>query len=111
MVSFNYNIAIPSRHIPTWSDATLEEQIALLKGIERARQAILCRYRPDGFNIGINVNLAAGQTVFHLHIHVIPRYTRDVPDPRGGVRNVIPNKGNYLSHTKTGLQFLGTIPT
>lgn len=56
----------------------------MLEGIEQARAEILRRHKPDGFNIGINVNEAAGQTVFHLHIHVIPRYTGDVPDPRGG---------------------------
>ncbi len=53
--------------------------------------------KPDGYNIGINVNKAAGQTVMHLHVHVIPRYEGDRPDPRGGVRHVIPEKGNYLA--------------
>ncbi len=53
------------------------------------------RFRPDGYNIGVNVGAAAGQTVFHLHIHVIPRFVGDVDDPRGGVRHVIPAKANY----------------
>jgi diadenosine tetraphosphate (Ap4A) HIT family hydrolase len=53
--------------------------------------------RPDGYNVGINVGEAAGQTVMHLHVHVIPRYRGDVADPRGGVRHVIPGKGNYLA--------------
>jgi diadenosine tetraphosphate (Ap4A) HIT family hydrolase len=52
---------------------------------------------PQGYNIGINVGAAAGQTVAHLHVHVIPRYEGDVPDPRGGVRHVVPGKGNYLA--------------
>ncbi|HTN83212.1 MAG TPA: HIT family protein, partial [Sorangium sp.] len=52
--------------------------------------------RPDGYNIGINAGEAAGQTVMHLHVHVIPRFRGDVDDPRGGVRHVIPGKGNYL---------------
>jgi diadenosine tetraphosphate (Ap4A) HIT family hydrolase len=61
-------------------------------------KALLDRqYSPDGFNVGFNNGLAAGQTVPHFHIHVIPRYTGDVPDPRGGVRHVIPAKGNYLA--------------
>jgi HKD family nuclease len=89
-------LVIPRKHISTWFDATRDEQFALLDGIEKARELILRRYSPDGFNIGINVNAAGGQTVFHLHIHVIPRYSGDVPDPRGGVRNVIPAKANYL---------------
>ncbi len=53
------------------------------------------RHRPDGYNIGVNVGAAAGQTVFHLHIHVIPRFVGDVTDPRGGVRHVIPAKAKY----------------
>ena len=53
------------------------------------------KYNPDGFNIGVNNGEDAGQTVFHAHIHVIPRYKGDVPNPRGGVRNIIPGKGDY----------------
>ena len=53
-------------------------------------------HKPDGFNIGTNINEAAGQTIFHLHQHLIPRYVGDVPNPRGGVRNIIPGKGNYI---------------
>jgi diadenosine tetraphosphate (Ap4A) HIT family hydrolase len=53
------------------------------------------RFGPQGFNIGVNCGEVAGQTVFHAHIHIIPRYAGDVPSPRGGVRNVIPGKGNY----------------
>jgi diadenosine tetraphosphate (Ap4A) HIT family hydrolase len=55
------------------------------------------QYSPDGFNVGFNNGPAAGQTAPHFHIHVIPRYTGDVVDPRGGVRHVIPAKGNYLA--------------
>jgi diadenosine tetraphosphate (Ap4A) HIT family hydrolase len=60
-------------------------------------------HAPAGYNIGVNVGPAAGQTVDHLHVHVIPRYQGDVPDPTGGVRNVIPSRGNYLK--KGGLSF------
>lgn len=109
-VSPGHALVIPRRHIATWFDATREEQVALLDGIEQARQEILRRHQPDGFNIGINVHAAAGQTVFHLHIHVIPRYSGDIPDPRGGVRNVIPQRGNYLQNTTPGSQFLGAVP-
>jgi len=83
--------------VPTWFDASSEERIALTRATDFARNAIEAKHRPDGYNIGINSGDAAGQTVFHLHVHVIPRYRGDVPDPRGGVRHVIPGRGNYLS--------------
>ena len=53
------------------------------------------RYHPDGYNVGININEAAGQSVFHCHMHIIPRYKGDVPNPKGGIRRVIPRKQNY----------------
>ena len=108
-VSPGHALVIPRRHIRTWFDATHAEQIALLEGIERAKEEILRVHQPDGFNIGINVDAAGGQTVFHLHIHVIPRYAGDIPDPRGGVRNVIPGKGNYLQ-SAPGTKYLAAVP-
>ena len=89
-------LVVPRRHVPTWFDATAEEHEAIRGALDEARQLIDARHRPDGYNIGANVGRAAGQTVFHLHVHLIPRYAGDVPDPRGGVRHVIPGKGNYL---------------
>jgi superfamily II DNA or RNA helicase/HKD family nuclease/diadenosine tetraphosphate (Ap4A) HIT family hydrolase len=86
----------PRRHVADWFDASPEEQAELLRAVAVAKASIEMEHRPDGYNIGINVGRAAGQTVFHLHVHVIPRYSGDVPDPRGGVRHVIPSKGNYL---------------
>ncbi len=109
-VSPGHALVIPRRHIATWFDATREEQVALLEGIDLARQEILRRHQPDGFNIGINVQAAAGQTIFHLHIHIIPRYKGDHPDPRGGVRNVVPQKGNYLKSSGSSSQFWESIP-
>jgi ATP adenylyltransferase len=61
----------------------------------QVKEIIQEHFKPQGFNIGANCGDAAGQTVFHAHIHVIPRYTGDVPNPRGGVRNIIPGKGSY----------------
>lgn len=82
-------LLIPKRHVPSWFDASVEERAELLAAIDAARLAIEKTCSPDGYNIGVNVGAAAGQTVFHLHVHVIPRYHGDVPDPRGGVRRVV----------------------
>ncbi len=96
-VSEGHTLVIPRRAVPTWFDATLEEQQALMALVAEVKASLDAgRPKPSGYNIGINVGEAAGQTVMHLHVHVIPRYEGDVPDPRGGVRHVIPGKGNYL---------------
>lgn len=76
-------------------DLSYIEKIELTKVLELAKEIILKEYKPDGYNIGMNCGEAAGQTVFHFHCHVIPRYIGDMENPRGGVRNVIPGKGNY----------------
>jgi len=89
-------LIVPRRHVATWFDASKHEQLAIVRAMDEARELIASRHSPDGYNIGINVGPAAGQTVFHLHVHLIPRYRGDVDDPRGGVRHVIPGKGNYL---------------
>jgi superfamily II DNA or RNA helicase/diadenosine tetraphosphate (Ap4A) HIT family hydrolase/HKD family nuclease len=95
-VSPGHALLIPRRHVATWFDASPEEKSALIEFIDRAKELIDKRHSPDGYNIGINAGAAAGQTIFHLHVHVIPRYHGDLPDPRGGVRHVIPGRGNYL---------------
>lgn len=73
-----------------------EERIDLDKAITLAKQLIEMEYSPDGYNIGMNCGASAGQTIFHFHCHLIPRYNGDMKDPRGGVRYCIPDKGNYL---------------
>lgn len=88
-------LIIPHRHIARWFDATADEQTALASAIDRTRIAIEKQYSPQGYNIGFNDQEVAGQTVPHLHIHVIPRYEGDVPDPRGGIRNIIPARAAY----------------
>jgi len=95
-VTAGHALLIPVRHAPTWFDATQDEKSALVRSIDIARHAIESQGTVDGFNIGINCGEAAGQTVFHLHVHVIPRRRGDVEDPRGGVRHVIPTKANYV---------------
>ena len=104
-VSPGHALLVPTRLVPTWFEATPEEQQALIKAVNVAKHAIEDQHgTPDGYNIGINVGEAAGQTVFHLHVHVIPRFTGDVADPRGGVRHVIPAKANYLAGADDALQ-------
>jgi mutator protein MutT len=88
-VSPGHALLIPKRHAPTLFDATPEERAELMAAVDRARNAIEGSYAPDGYNIGFNIGQAAGQTVFHAHLHVIPRYAGDVPNPRGGVRKVL----------------------
>lgn len=94
-VSPGHALLVPRRHVATWFDASDDERRELAEAIEPAREAILLRHRPDGFNVGMNLGAAAGQTVPHLHLHVIPRYTGDAADPRGGVRWVVPDKAAY----------------
>ena len=69
--------------------------IGLQKLVLETKKLLDEKFQPDGFNVGINSGEYAGQTVFHMHIHLIPRYKNDVKNPRGGVRNVIPGKGDY----------------
>ena len=90
-------LLVPRRHIASWFDATKEEQSALMNAIDDAVALIESRLdrRPDGYNVGFNVGEAAGQTVMHLHLHVIPRFHGDIDDPRGGIRGAIPAKRIY----------------
>lgn len=94
-VSNGHSLIIPKRHLATFFEASLEERNELIDVLERTKQALQEEFNPDGFNIGINEGADAGQTVMHLHIHLIPRYKGDMQDPRGGVRGVIPEKQKY----------------
>lgn len=94
-VSQGHCLIIPKRHIVSFFDATIDEQISLLDLLAEMQSILVSDLKPDGFNIGINVGEAAGQTVMHLHIHLIPRYAGDMPDPRGGVRWIFPDKAVY----------------
>jgi ATP adenylyltransferase len=94
-VTPGHALLIPRRHVATWFEATPGEQAALLGALEQAKILIERRHQPDGYNMGFNCGVAAGQTVMHLHVHLIPRYAGDVEDPRGGVRHVIPAKAKY----------------
>lgn len=94
-VSKGHTLIIPKRHISSWFETTDEEKQGLFQLLTFAKEALANELNPDGFNIGINDGPTAGQTVLHLHIHLIPRYQNDQKDPRGGVRWVIPSKAKY----------------
>lgn len=94
-VSPGHTLIIPRRHIASFFDTTQEEKNALLALLDEAKRIVEYEQKPDSYNIGINDGAAAGQTVPHLHIHLIPRYTGDAEDPRGGVRWVVPEKARY----------------
>ena len=96
-VSPGHSLVIPKRHIGSWFEASAEERNAMLALIDQAKAMIDSELAPDSYNIGINDGSAAGQTVPHLHMHLIPRFQGDVPDPRGGVRWVIADKAKYWS--------------
>ena len=88
-------LVIPPKHVASLRDLGGGERDDLFFLVEKARHFVMSMLSPDGVNIGINDGVAAGQTVMHLHVHVIPRWCGDVENPRGGVRNVIPGKGDY----------------
>jgi len=88
-------LIVPQRHVASWFDATPEEKRALDDLITRAKDLLDAEHHPDGYNLGINIGAAAGQTIFHLHVHLIPRHAGDTPNPRGGVRGVIPGRQGY----------------
>jgi diadenosine tetraphosphate (Ap4A) HIT family hydrolase len=94
-VSQGHTLIVPKRHVETFFDSTPNEQAALLDLLRIARADLDRLFHPAGYNIGINDGVAAGQTVMHLHLHLIPRYDGDRPDPRGGVRWVLPDKAAY----------------
>lgn len=94
-VSPGHTLIIPRRHIRSFFDLSEAERIDLLRLLDEAKYGLETEYHPDGYNIGINDGVTAGQTVPHLHIHLIPRYKGDCGDPRGGVRWVIPEHADY----------------
>jgi diadenosine tetraphosphate (Ap4A) HIT family hydrolase len=94
-VNQGHTLIISKRHIASYFDLSVHEQRALWLLVNRCKVIIEKRFIPDGFSVGINIGEYAGQSIFHAHIHLIPRYKGDVENPRGGVRGVIPEKQNY----------------
>ena len=94
-VSPGHSLVIPKRHVANFFDLTPEEIGACMELIIEERKLLDEEFKPDGYNIGVNIGSAAGQSIFHVHIHIIPRYKGDVENPQGGVRHVIPKKAYY----------------
>lgn len=95
-VSPGHCLIITRRHVAEYFQATAEEKAAIWALVDKMKKIIDEEYNPDAYNIGVNIGEAAGQSVPHLHIHMIPRYKGDMEDPRGGVRGVIPHKQKYV---------------
>jgi diadenosine tetraphosphate (Ap4A) HIT family hydrolase len=88
-LSRGHVIVVPRRHVADFFDMDDAEQAAVLQLLNRVRQLIQKKHSPDGYNIGANIGNAAGQARMHVHVHLIPRYKGDVPDPSGGIRCVL----------------------
>ena len=88
-LSRGHVIVVPKRHVADFFDMSAAEQGSVLALLNRAKKLLQKEHAPDGYNIGVNVGAAAGQSRMHVHVHLIPRYAGDVPDPRGGIRCVL----------------------
>lgn len=95
-VSDGHSLIIPKIHIPDFFDLPEDYRRACFELLDRTKEILGEKHNPDGYNIGINIGRTAGQTIGHVHIHLIPRYEGDVENPTGGVRNVIPGRGDYV---------------
>ncbi len=91
-LSRGHVLIVPKRHVANFFDMTIEEQSAVLALLNQAHESIHVQHSPDGYNIGVNIGKAGGQSRMHVHVHLIPRYSGDVPDPRGGIRCVLAGK-------------------
>lgn len=94
-VSNGHILIIPKRHCDNYFSLTTQEQQACWNLVSEMQEKISKEFHPDGFNLGINIGKAAGQTVEHVHIHLIPRFSGDMKNPRGGVRHCVEGKGYY----------------
>lgn len=114
-VSEGHTLVIPRRHVPSIFDLSGAEQSDVWALVAEVRDRLRARLatQPEGFNVGPNDGVQAGQTVMHGHVHLIPRYKEDVPDPRGGIRWVLPRKANYWAPEQADpfqqVEFLGFV--
>lgn len=94
-VSLGHLLIIPYRHVSSLFELLDDELVGLWSLVKAGKEFLDVKYHPAGFNVGVNIGEAAGQSVFHVHIHLIPRYRGDVENPKGGVRGVIPGRMGY----------------
>ncbi len=94
-VSPGHTLIITRRHVPTFFELNERELVAISAAIQKAKQGLEQEFQPDGYNIGVNNGEWAGQSIPHLHVHLIPRYRGDVENPKGGVRWVLPQTADY----------------
>lgn len=94
-VSKGHMLVIPKRHAEAYFDLTKEELTAMQELAHKCKELLDNKYKPDGYNIGFNCGEAGGQTIFHCHMHIIPRYKGDIENPRGGVRKILVDNSNY----------------
>lgn len=99
-VSPGHTLIVPRRHVRSFFDLTPEERGDIMHLVVELKGILEDLHRPSGYNVGWNDGPAAGQTVPHAHLHVIPRYEGDLPDPRGGIRWVLPEKADYWREDK-----------
>lgn len=98
-------LVVSNRHAEHWFDLTVDEQLGLVNLLNEARSIIEDLLHPEGYNLGANIGIYGGQTVFHAHLHLIPRFGRDVADPRGGVRWLVPERAAYWSAHRRPLNY------
>ena len=110
-VSRGHSLVIPLRHCASFFYLAAEEIAACMELLVQERTAIDDEFNPDDYNVGVNVDKAAGQSIFHVHIHLIPRYAGDSPDPRGGVRQILPEKADYPAINRSLLPLSRYVPT
>jgi ATP adenylyltransferase len=94
-VSLGHSLILPKMHRETVFDLPAAFYVGCFNLVRDVKDALETKHHPNGFNVGVNCGIYAGQTVMHAHIHIIPRYKGDVPKPRGGIRHIIPGKGDY----------------
>ncbi len=99
-VSPGHCLIITRRHVAEYFQATKEEKAAIWALVDEMKVIIDRDYKPDGYNVGVNIGVAGGQSVPHIHIHMIPRYKGDMENPKGGVRGVIPHKQKYVKKVR-----------
>lgn len=99
-ISKGHAVIIPKSHVASIFELSSQQIQNLFFLIGETKKILKDKFSPNGFNIGINEGESAGQSIFHLHVHLIPRYIGDVKNPRGGVRNIFPKKADYIPEIK-----------